>query len=192
LRIKNARCTTEKITMPITNPQPMARPQDVVVLLRLSLGREPVTYAQLAAELYLTASEVHASIRRSTAGQLAFKDAQGKPQVIREALRLFLLHGIRHVFPALRGELTRGVPTSHAAAPLKNHLTAGQDPPPVWPFKDGTTRGMCFYPLYPTVPQAALANPALYELLALVDALRGGGPRERALAAPLLNERLSA
>jgi hypothetical protein len=45
------------------------------------------------------------------------------------------------------------------------------------------------HPLYPSVPQAALRNPALHELLALFDAIRGGSPRERALAIKLLDER---
>jgi hypothetical protein len=61
----------------------------------------------------------------------------------------------------------------------------------VWPYKNGTVRGEAFYPLYPTVPEAAGRNPALYELLVLFDAVRGGSPRERALALPLLDERLA-
>jgi len=50
---------------------------------------------------------------------------------------------------------------------------------------------VAFYPLYPTVPMAAEKNPALYELLVLFDAVRGGSPRERALALPMLDERLA-
>jgi hypothetical protein len=38
------------------------------------------------------------------------------------------------------------------------------------------------------VPQAAARNPALYELLALFDAVRGGSLRERALAIELLDK----
>jgi hypothetical protein len=37
-----------------------------------------------------------------------------------------------------------------------------------------------------------MRNPALYELLALFDAVRGGSPRERAIALDLLQERLAA
>jgi hypothetical protein len=40
------------------------------------------------------------------------------------------------------------------------------------------------------VPVAAGRNPALYELLALFDAVRGGSARERALAIELLTERM--
>ena len=90
------------------------------------------------------------------------------------ALRTFVQHGARYSFPATRGSLTRGVPTAV----------------PVWPYKNGTVRGIAFHPLYPSVPEAAERNPALYELLALFDAIRGGSVRERALAIELLEKRL--
>ena len=175
------------------NPQIVLRPQDLVVLLRLSLvqGAAP-GYAALASELGLTASEVHAGVERAMASQLAGKDAAGRPAVLREALRLFVEHGARYCFPATRGSSTRGVPTGYAAAPLKALIVAPNEPPPVWPHKTGAVRGEAFYPLYPTVPEAALRNPALHELLALFDAVRGGSLRERALAIRALDERWTA
>jgi hypothetical protein len=51
-------------------------------------------------------------------------------------------------------------------------------------------RGLSFSPLHKNVPRAALADTRLYELLALVDALRGGGARERVLAASELSKRI--
>ena len=44
----------------------------------------------------------------------------------------------------------------------------------------------------PLLPDAATRNPALYELLVLFDAIRGGSPRERAIALQLLDERLTS
>lgn len=176
-----------------TNPQIVLRPQDVVVLLRLSLASDGMpAYAALAAELKLTASEIHAGVERAVAAQLARKDSAGRPAVLLESLRLFVQHGVRYCFPATRGEMTRGVATGYAAAPLKALIVQPNEPPPVWPHKLGTLRGAAFYPLYPTVPEAALANPALYELLVLVDAVRGGSLRERALAIAELDKRWSA
>lgn len=176
-----------------TNPQIVLRPQDVVVLLRLSLVIDSVpTYAALAAELKLTASEIHAGVERAVTTQLARKNSAGRPAVLLEPLRLFVQHGVRHCFPATRGEMTQGVPTGYAAPPLKALVIQPNEPPPVWPHKPGTVRGATFYPLYPTVPEAALANPALYELLALVDAVRGGSPRERALTIAELDKCWSA
>lgn len=175
------------------NPQVSLRPQDIVVLLRLSLSPEaPPSYAALARDLHLTVSEVHASVNRSVGAQLARKDAAGKPHVLLEPLKQFLQHGVRYCFPPVRGEITRGLPTAHAAPPLSDKIVPGNDPPPVWPDKNGTVRGMTLHPLYPTTPRAAAANPRLYELLVLVDALRAGSPRERALAAQELEQRLHA
>lgn len=177
-----------------TNPQITLRPQDVVVLLRLSLESDSApTYAAMATELKLTASEIHAGVERAMAAQLVRKDDSGKPVVLREPLRLFVQHGLRYCFPATLGGLTRGVPTSYAAPPMLAAIVQPRDVlrdmPPVWPYKNGTVRGIAFYPLYPTVPEAALANPALYELLVLVDAIRGGSLRERALAIAELDKR---
>ena len=99
-------------------------------------------------------------------------------------------HG--YCFPATRGSMTRGLPTGYAAPPLKDTIVSGSDPLPVWPYKNGTVRGVAFYPLYPSVPEAAGRNPPLYELLALFDAVRGGSARDRALALELLDKRLQA
>lgn len=173
------------------NHQIVLRPQDLVILLRLSLEEGPApTYAVLADELCVTASEIHAAVKRAEAAQLLYKDQACKAIVIKEALRLFLQYGARYAFPSTRGSESRGMPTSYAAAPLAEKIVAGNSPIPVWPYKGGSARGVAFYPLYPTVPQAAMRNPALYELLVLFDAVRGGSPRERALALTMFDERL--
>ncbi|WP_290662950.1 hypothetical protein [Aquabacterium sp.] len=176
-----------------TNPQIVLRPQDLVVLLRLSLqDKSAPSYAALAAELSLTASEIHAGVGRAMAAQLAYKDAEGKPRVALEALHLFVIHGARYCFPATRGEISRGMPTGYAAPPLKELIVQPNEPAPVWPHKTGTVRGVAFYPLYPTVPEAAARSAPLYELLSLFDAIRGGSARERALALTLLDTRWSS
>jgi hypothetical protein len=108
----------------------------------------------------------------------------------KSALEEFLIHGLKYAFPPERGELTRGVPTGYAAEPLKGRIAAGSEPPPVWPSPHGKTRGYSFAPLYKTVPQAALQDPYLYEVLALVDAMRDGRSRERQIAEEELKARL--
>jgi len=111
---------------------------------------------------------------------------------LKAALQEFLIHGVKYAFPAERGELTRGIPTAHAAAPLKREISAGNEPPPVWPSAMGKTRGDSFAPLYKTVPEAALRDPFLYQMLALLDAIRDGRSRERQLAEQELKIRLKA
>ena len=83
-----------------------------------------------------------------------------------------------------------GVPTAYAPPPLHEHIVPSADPAPVWSAIDGKVRGMALIPLYPSAPAAALRNPALYENLALFDALRAGNARERKLARELFEARL--
>lgn len=165
----------------------MLRPLDLVVLLKLSLNGERSTYLQMAQELHLYPSEVYTSIKRSRASHLI---GEPKDRLNRSGLLEFLLHGVRYAFPAEKGALTRGVPTAYAAPPLTESIVAGSDPPPVWPYAEGNVRGYSFSPLHKNVPQAALEDTRLYELLALVDALRDGRARERDIAGRQLKERL--
>ena len=75
---------------------------------------------------------------------------------------------------------------------LQNLITQPDSPPPVWPDPEGDTQGFSFSPLYRTVPDAARRDHCLYELLALTDAIRDGGARERDVAARELRARLKA
>ena len=164
------------------------KPQDIVILLKLvTLGSCPWTYSTLAAELAMSPSEVHGGVKRATAARL-FDPQRNVPLL--QALLEFLVHGVKYAFPPDRGQLTRGIPTSHAAPPLNALLTQADEPPPVWPDPSGTVRGYVFSPLYRSAPKAAAGDSELYELLALVDALRDGRARERDLAINLLAERL--
>lgn len=78
--------------------------------------------------------------------------------------------------------MVRGIPTAHAASPLKEQISRGDEPIPVWPHAEGTERGIACEPLYKTVPHAAVLDEKLYEALALVDVLRIGRAREVELA----------
>ncbi len=64
--------------------------------------------------------------------------------------------------------------------------------PPVWPDPESSIRGESFSPLYKSVPIATKNDSKLYELLALVDAIRGGQTREREMAKKELKKRLAA
>ncbi len=98
-------------------------------------------------------------------------------------LQAFLIHGAKYVFVAERGELTRGIPTMYAAPLLKDMLLSSSDEPiPVWPDPEGEAHGVAFYPLHKSSPQAAKKDQKLYELLVLVDSIRGGRVREQELA----------
>ena len=160
----------------------MLKPQDVVVALKLLGydGQRP-PFAQIARELLLSSSEVHGAMKRAQAAHLLHgPELSNRP--ILSALEEFLIHGIKYAFPAEHGELTRGVPTSYAAAPLNRIIDPGDEPIPVWPYGKGEKRGIAFAPLYKLLPIAALQDPLLYEQLALIDAIRDGRARERRIA----------
>ena len=69
---------------------------------------------------------------------------------------------------------------------------APQDVVPVWPHPEGNVRGESFSPIFRSAPEAAMRDSELYRLLALVDAIRCGRVRGRALAGRVLSERLKS
>ena len=166
------------------------KPQDVLVLLKLvALGAKEWSYNRLAVDLGMSPAEVHAAIRRALAAQLAVREDDTVLPNTRN-LGEFLVHGLRYVFVPERGEMTRGMPTLQGAPPLKGVIAESSEPLPVWPDPEGEARGSSFAPLYKSVPNAARTDPVLYELLVLVDAIRGGRVRERELAIAELRKRL--
>lgn len=168
------------------------KPQDVLVLLKLiAIGRNNWTYNELALELGMSPAEVHAACKRALAARLAVKSDDKLVPHARN-LEEFLVHGIRYVFVPESGGLSRGMPTAVAAPPMASHFDADDEPPPVWPDPDGEVRGESFSPLYKSAVFAARNDPALYELLALVDAIRGGRSRVHEFAVKELKKRLGA
>jgi hypothetical protein len=166
--------------------------QDIAVLLKIGLLQEKrILSKKLADELFLSPAEISKSLNRcKDSGLLYWSDLEKR--VNRSALLDFLAYGMRHVFPPKKGGLVRGVPTAAATEPLKSHFLDDGEPPPVWPYPEGTVRGLSFSPLYRCAPRAALLDSRLYELLALCDAIRGGRTRERVLAVDLLRKALNA
>jgi hypothetical protein len=130
---------------------------------------------------------VHSALKRAALSDLvAYRDR--RPHVLKPQLREFVTSGARYAFPAVHGRVQGGVPTGYAAAPLNALIAPSSDPPPVWPYKHGSVRGIALAPLYPTVPEAALKDEKLYARLALFDALRAGQAREREIARKMLAE----
>lgn len=168
---------------------------DILVALELASGpTERRSYAELGRATGMSASEAHQATRRGVlAGLLAPAASRfDKPHVRLRALLRFLEHGLPHVFFALAGRVVRGVPTAHSAPPLNSLLSESEDLPLVWPAAEGKVRGRAVEPLHPSAPRLASSNPRLYQLLALVDALRLGDARERKLALKELQSRLAS
>lgn len=164
--------------------------QDIYVVLKLIAdGKVRAPYAQLASELAMSVSEVHASVKRSQkSGLLHGREMNYLPNLT--AVEEFLVHGLKYAFPAERGELTRGIATSYGAPPLRDEIAKGSEPIPVWPWAEGRQRGFAFAPLYKSAPQAAIRDCSLYELMTLADALRDSRVRDRKIAASSLHHLL--
>lgn len=179
--------------------------QDIVILLKLSLlhrkgegymmpenGRtEEFSARGLESSLGISKSEVNASINRSINAGLIVKDRKsGIPKANISALLELIVHGLKYVFPVKPGPLVRGMPTAAAAPVLLGVLVSMDEHICVWPDPQGEEMGQELKPLFKSVPDAARCDQDLYDLLALVDAIRLGNPRESKVAQQLLKERL--
>jgi hypothetical protein len=154
------------------------RPHDIVVLTKIvALGPANWYAKDIAHSLKISSSEVSESLYRS---QYAGLIDGSKRWVFGQALLELLIHGLKYVFPQQPGAVTIGMPTAHSAPVLAEKLVFQESY--VWPDPEGTVRGQAIEPLYSAVPAACRKDERLYNLLALVDALRVGKVREQNLA----------
>jgi DNA-binding transcriptional ArsR family regulator len=162
------------------------KPQDVLILLKIiALGNENWFHHTLAEELGMSQSEVSQSLNRSRYAGLI---DEARKKVNRIAFNEFISHGLSYAFPQQPGPIVRGVLTAHSAEPLNQIINAAEKY--VWPYARGNERGQSIEPLYNTVVEAILKDHKLYELLALVDALRVGRVREKEIAKKELEKRI--
>lgn len=159
-----------------------------MLLLKLVDVPADWTVRSLESETTIPRSVVQRAIKRLA--QSGLYDEPGRRVLISRSEE-FLVHGLRYVFPGRVGGPTLGVPTAWAAPPLVGALAPSDELPPVWPAAKGTHRGLELAPVHPAALEASARDPALGERLALVDALRAGGPRVKGLAADLLIPRLT-
>ncbi len=183
--IRNSRILKIIMNFP-KSKQPTLKPQDLLVSLKVAVQSDrQFTYAELASELFMSVSEVHAAVRRAEISRLLNR-SNAELRALRSSLHEFLIHGIQYTFPAVNGPLTRGMPTGFAGPLLKEYFMATGGLPPVWPDPEGDSRGISLQPIYHSVPAACRLDHKLYAVLTLVDALRGGSARERELSASKL------
>lgn len=175
----------------------MLKPHDIVIALKLLQATEESvpTYAELASALKMSASEAHSSVARGLEAGLLRKplpdSTRTMPIPVRVALAEFLVSGVKYVWPASRGAVTRGIPTAGSLPAVASHLGMPQpELPLVWPHAEGTLRGESVEPLYPRAASVVARDAALHEWLALIDILRLKTGREAALAAAAIQKKL--
>ena len=149
------------------------------------------TIAQMSEYLGMDNAQVYRAARNAASAKLLINDPTATSSMYtpnRVALLEFLVHGVKYMMVPARGRITRGMPTAHAAPVLAGRIDQGTDPVPVWPTPDGSVRGESFEPLHRCVPIASARDPLFYDVMALVDAIRGGRAREQKIASKLLRE----
>lgn len=152
---------------------------------------DPYSVRGLSSAIGISRSEVSNALGRCYANGLARKNRQGgRPLVNRRGLEEFLSYGIKYVFPAQTLGLARGIPTGLTAPIFDGILHSAAEHMPVWPDPHGDMLGIAVEPLYKTVTSAIRRDTTLYKLLAVVDSIRMGQPRERKLAIAQLHQLL--
>lgn len=167
--------------------------QDILVLLKIFLKKnERILIKQLAHELFISASEVHAAIQRLKKSRLLREDPLSQMNKINiGAMEEFLIHGFKYVFPLEEGKEGRGTATLHSAPPLDERMQQEDNDIFVWPYEFGNIRGKTIKALYPSVPKAVEHDKDLYELLVILDGIRSGRARESQIASEELRKRLN-
>ena len=165
------------------------RAKDILVLLRLTVvGEKAPTIRMLERSLGVPVASVHGALRRLEGAQLVDPARRVLPAQVDE----FLFHALKYLFPPIYSGETRGMPTAWATAPLAERLASSSGLPPVWPGPRGPKRGIGLEPIDEAVPEIARRDAAMYERLAVLDALRAGDARIRKLAQEQLREWLAA
>lgn len=165
------------------------KPKDLVTLLRIHTWRkESWTFEQLGDSLQMSSSQVYYSLDRAEYARLY----DGSSRRVRgRQLVEFVSHGVRYAFAAHPGAVTRGVPTASTARVMAELVVSTErEVGFVWPHPAGRQRGQTVAPLIDAAPTLALEDEQLYDLLALVDAIRIGSARERQVAAEAFSQRL--
>jgi len=149
------------------------------------------TYATLSKRLGLSASECNEGVKRAlTCGLLRKSRIGTRPLPAGKALIEFLVHGLKYVYPGQEGTLARGIPTGFAAPVLSSQLHSAGEHIYVWPDARGATTGLALQPIHKSVQIAVRYDVILYELLAMIDAIRFGKLREAKMASELLTKEL--
>jgi len=194
------------------------KPQDILLLLKIiSNNNDQWKQKQIAEELSMSQSEVSECVARCKYSGLL--DSKGK-KVFRLALMEFLQYGIAYVFPQKPGPVVKGIPTAHSVEPLKNEIVStehyvwptskgrvrGHSIEPLYPsvvkvveqyLEHGNYNNHIneeqdsnFHKMLAILDSKHAQEKTLYEMLALVDALRVGRAREKEIALKEIKKRI--
>lgn len=132
----------------------------------------------------ISASEVSKGTKRLVASRLV---VERNASVFAEtgALAEWLCYGVRYAYPQESVGYGRGMATSWNCPVLVSEVVP-PSPSLVWPMPGGDIEGALIKPIHDSIPFAASRDEKLYLVMSLIEAIRGGKPRELAIARELL------
>ncbi len=167
------------------------KPQDTLLALKywsLKQAGEVSSVRSIAEAIGISPGEVSKGTRRLVASRLAV-ERSGGIFVESGALLEWLCFGVRYAYPQESIGHGRGIGTSWNCPALVSEMVPPV-PPLVWPVPGGDIDGILIKPIHESVPFAASRDEQLYVAMSLVEAIRGGKPRELAIARDLLKKRI--
>ena len=175
--------TGNTLSIPIT----MLKPQDTIIALKLWADyRQGVQMPlrQAASLLGISNGEFSKGLRRLETAQLV-TERDGQRFAEAHALLEWLNFGVRYAYPAESIGFGRGMPTAWNCQHIESTIVP-PIPALVWSQPKGNIEGIFISPLHGSAVIAASNNALLHHVLALVDAVRLGKPRELKVARELL------
>jgi hypothetical protein len=165
------------------------KPQDLLILLKywsLKRAGQASSVRGVAEEIGVSPGEVSKGTKRLVASHLLV-ERSGAVFAEAGAMLEWLSFGIRYAYPQESVGYGRGMATSWNC-PLIDSEVVAPAPPLVWAVPGGDVDGALIRPVHASVPYAAGRDPDLYRMLSLLEAIRGGKPRELVIARALVSE----
>lgn len=165
------------------------KPQDTLLALKywsLKQADQVSSVRGIAEAIGISPGEVSKGTKRLVASRLAV-ERSSSVFVESGALVEWLCFGVRYAYPQECIGYGRGMATSWNCPVLKSEVVPPV-PPLVWPVPGGDIEGSWIKPIHNSVPFAASRDVQLYMAMSLLEAIRGGKPREVAIARDLLNK----
>lgn len=165
------------------------KPQDTLLALKywsLKQEAQEMSVRGIAESIGISAGEVSKGTKRLVASRLVV-ERQGGVFAESGALLEWLSYGVRYAYPVKSVGYGRGMATSWNC-PLISSEVVPPSPALVWAVPGGEIDGALIKPIHDSVPFASANDKHLYRTLSLLEAIRGGKPRELAIARKLLAE----
>ncbi len=165
------------------------KPQDTLLLIKywsLKQQGEARNVRGIAEAIGISPGEISKGTQRLVASHLVV-ERSGDIFAETGAMLEWLSYGVRYAYPYESIGFGRGMATSWNCPALKSEVVS---PVPAWVWQTvgGDTEGLLVKPVHQSVPLAASRDIFLYQVMSLVEAIRGGKPRELAIARKLLTD----